>query len=135
MCLCFRTCVVTNKPSVHFLIWLILFKQKNIRAVFPNICKNTPLGLSLSLSLSLSHTHTHTHTCTHTRPPCRPASEYMAPTPSLRPSHLRSNAVPQFAEDSVCSCGQEMPPFSFPLSLPHPLLEPAPLWRPRNTER
>ena len=90
---------------------------------------------SLSLSLSLTHTHTHTRTCTHTRPPCRRASEYMAPTPSLRPPHLRSNAVSQFAEDSVCSCGQEMPPFSFPLSLPHPLLEPAPLRRPRNTER
>ena len=85
-------------------------------------------------SLSLSHTHTRTSTRTRTRPPCRLAPEHMAPTPPLRPPHLRSHAVSQFAEDSVCSCGQEMPPF-FPLSLPHPLLERAPMLQPRNTGR
>ena len=134
VCLCFHTCVVTNKLSLCAFPDFVDFVQaeKYTCCFSQYIQKNS--CLSLTHTHTQTHTHTHKRTHTRTRPPCRLAPEHMAPTPSLRPPQLRSHAVSQFAEDSVCSCGQEMPPF-FPLSLPHPLLERAPLLQPRNTGR
>ena len=61
VCLCFHTCVVTNKLSLCAFPDFVDFcsSRKIYVLFFPIYTKKTPL------SLSLSHTHIHTHTQTH----------------------------------------------------------------------